>query len=79
MPQGEQIPAETQWIIIRLSRFLSNEQIAMCTGLSEKSIRRILGHFQLHGMIKAAEPLQEEHKNNRHLRDIDVEVCTLPL
>lgn len=79
MPQGEQIPAEIQRIVVRLSRILTNEQIAMCIGSSERSIRRILHHFRLHGTIKAAEALQEEHKSSRHLRDIDVEVYTLPL
>jgi transcription initiation factor IIE alpha subunit len=75
MPHGEKISPEVQWIILRLSKLLKNEQIAMCVGVSERSIRRIISHFREHGTIEVAGSVQEERTNNKHLRDIDVEVC----
>ena len=74
MPRGEKISPELQWVILRLSKLLMTEQIAMCVGVSERSIRRIISHFREHGTIEAAQSVQEEHKFNGHLRDIDVEV-----
>jgi transposase len=73
MPHGEKISPEVQWIILRLSKLLKNEQIAMCVGVSERSIRRIISHFREHGTIEVAGSVQEERTNNKHLRDIDVE------
>ena len=74
MPSGAKISPEMQWAILRLSKFISNDQIAMCFEVSERSIRRVISHFREHGTIEGGTSDQEEHKKNRHLRDVDVEV-----
>ena len=66
-----------QWVILRLSRFLKNDQIAMCVGVSERAIRSVMSYFRAHGTIDGGMPVDEEHKQNRHLRDVDVEVNSL--
>jgi hypothetical protein len=33
----------------------------------------------MHGTIEEDKPVQEEHKQNRHLRDVDIEVGVSPL
>lgn len=63
-----------QWVILRLSKFLKNDQIAMCVEVSERSIRRVISHFREHGTVEGGTSVQEEHKGTRHLRDVDVEV-----
>jgi hypothetical protein len=63
-----------QWAILQLSKFLRCDQIAMCVGVSERSIRRVISHFWVHGTIEGDKSVQEEHKQNRHLRDVDIEV-----
>jgi hypothetical protein len=79
MPRGTKISSEMQWVILRLSKFLKNDQIAMCVGVSERSIRRVISYFWEHGTIEGGTSVQEEHKRNRHLRDVDVEVSVLSL
>jgi hypothetical protein len=74
MPRGTKITSEMQWVILRLSKFLKNDQIAMCVEVSERSIRRVISHFREHGTVEGATSVQEENKRNRHLRDVDVEV-----
>ena len=46
----------------------------MCLEVSERSIRRVISHFRVHGAIEGDESVQEERKQNRHLRDVDIEV-----
>ena len=74
MPQGTKISSEIQWAILRLSKFLKSDQIAMCVEVSERSIRRVISHFRVHGTIEGDKSVQEERKQNRHLRDVDIEV-----
>jgi len=74
MPRGKKISSEMQWVILRLTKFLKNDQIAMCAGVSERAIRSVISHFREHGTIDGEMPVQEERKQNRHLRDVDVEV-----
>ena len=69
-----------QWIILRLSRFLKNDQIAMCVGVSERAIRSVMSYFRAdgrYGTINGGMPVDEEHKQNWHLQDVDVEVNSL--
>ncbi|KIK75300.1 hypothetical protein PAXRUDRAFT_173224 [Paxillus rubicundulus Ve08.2h10] len=82
MPQGCPTSTDIQWIVIRLSRFLDHEQIAMSGDLSICSVRHILSHFCDYGMITNPENdldmAHKEWKKGQHLRDVDVEVhfCT---
>ena len=79
MTRGTKISTEIQWVILWLSKFLKIDQIAMCVEVLERSIRRVISHFRTHGIIEGGTPVQEEHKWNRHLRDVDVEVSILTL
>ena len=74
MPRGTKISSEMQWAILRLSKFLRSDQIAMCVEVSERSIRRVISHFRVHGTIEGDKSVQEDRKQNRHLRDVDIEV-----
>lgn len=74
MPRGTKVSSEMQWAILRLSKFLRSDQIAMCVEVSERSIRRVISHFRAHGTVEGDKTVQEEHKKNRHLRDVDIEV-----
>jgi hypothetical protein len=78
MPRGMKISFVMQWVILRLSKFLKIDQIAMCVEVSERSIRQVISHFQEHGTIEGDTTVQE-HKQNRHLRDVDIEVHALIL
>lgn len=75
MVQGQKVSSEMQRAIVRLSRMLSNEQIAMCLDLSTRSVRRVLSHFHAYGTTSDTKepPTEDERKGNRHLRDVDVE------
>ena len=72
MAHGQKVPVAVQWIVVRLSRLLRKEQIATYTGVSIRSIERILERFQKHGSI--AESASERRGGRKQLRDIDVEV-----
>ena len=77
MARGTKIPAEVQWIVIRLSSLLKKDDIAIYTGISVRSVERILMHFHAHGTIQVRESLQQVKR--RHLRELDVEVRPLRL
>ena len=72
MPRGTKISSEMQWAILRLLKLLRSDQIAMCVEVLERSVWR--AHFQVHGTINGDKSVQEERKQNRHLRDVDIEV-----
>ena len=84
MRKGQKTSPEMQWAIVRLSRVISHDEICMGLDISTRTIRRVLAHFQTHGTIPEP-PLAdsaeeggyegEKKKSNRHLRDVDVEVC----
>jgi CRP-like cAMP-binding protein len=75
MARGARIPAEVQWIVIRLSSLLKKDDIAIYTGISVRSVGRILMHFQAHGTIQVCESLQQVKR--RHLRELNIEVRPL--
>jgi len=75
MAQGQKIHPQVQWAIIRLSKLLKNDQIAMCLDLSTRSVRRVLSHFSVHGTIPyPEEEAPEKRRGKSHLRDVDVDV-----
>ena len=47
------------------------DKIAFYTGISRRSVQRILNYFTLHGTV---EPEKERKKRDKYLRDMDVEV-----
>jgi hypothetical protein len=79
MPRGTKISSEMQWVILQLSKFPKNDQIATCVGVSERAIRSVISHFREHGTVEGDVSIQEKVKQNRHLRDLDVEVRVFSL
>ena len=75
MAQGQKIHPQVQWAVIRLSKLLKNDQIAMCLDLSTCSVRCVLSHFSMHGTIPyLEEEAPEKCRGKSHLRDVDVDV-----
>ena len=76
MPQGRQTCSEIQWAIVRLSRMLDQEQVSAGLNLSTRTVQRVLAHFHKYGTVpnEDDQPAKRDRSNNRHLRDIDVEV-----
>jgi len=75
MAQGQKIHPQVQWAVIRLSKLLKNDQIAMCLDLSTRSVRHVLSHFSVHGTIPyPEEEAPEKRRGKSHLRDVDVDV-----
>ena len=46
MGRGKAISEEVQWIIIRLSTKLNQDEISMYVGVSIRSVERIIAHFK---------------------------------
>ena len=76
MARGSKIHPDVRYIVIRLSSIMKPEDIAIYTGISHKSVLRILRHFTLNGTI---EHEKEHKKKGVHLRDMDLEVIILSL
>lgn len=75
MHRGQQTTPEIQWAIVRFSKFLDHERIAMCLDLSTRTIQRVLAHFRTYGTIpNPGDGTDEEMRvRKRQLRDVDVE------
>ena len=76
MPQGRKVSPELQWAVIRLSKMLRNDQIAIGLGLSSHTVQHVLSYFNTNGTIPypKEKPAEAEKKGNGHLQDADVEV-----
>jgi hypothetical protein len=68
------VSSELQWIIVRLSPIFKVDDISIYTGVSIRSIYRIVQHFKIHHDIPNPIP-RPQMKPRYHLRDLDVEVC----
>ena len=77
MAKGSKIPAAIHWIVVRLSSLLKPEDIAIYTGISQRSVERIISFFKLHGTINHKD--EERKRRRQYLRDMDVEVCPFVL
>ena len=77
MPQGRQTCTEIQQAIVRFSRMLDQEHIAAGLNVSTRTVQRVLAHFHAYGTVpnEDNQPAKRDRSNNRHLQDIDVEVC----
>ena len=71
MTRGSKIARDVHYIVIRLSAIMGPDKISFYTGISRRSVQRILNYFTMHGTI---EPEKERKPRNRYLRDMDVEV-----
>ena len=81
MWKGQKTSLEMQWAIVQLSRIILHNDISMGLNVSTCIIRQVLSHFQAHGTIpehlESAEKMgdESEKKPNRHLQDVNIEVC----
>jgi hypothetical protein len=71
MTRGGKIARDVHYIAVRLSTIMGPDKIAFYTGISRRSVQRILDYFALHGTV---EPDKERKKRDIYLRDMDVEV-----
>ncbi|KAI5981113.1 hypothetical protein EDD15DRAFT_2184676 [Pisolithus albus] len=73
MPRGQQTTPEIQWAIVRFSKFLHHERIAMCLDLSTRTVQRVLAHFWMYGTIpNPGDGTDEEMRVRKwQLRDVD--------
>jgi len=74
MVRGSRIPLEVHYIVIRLSSVMDSDKISFYTGISKRSVKRILDYFASHGTVEHA---TERKSRNKQLRDMDVEVSCL--
>jgi hypothetical protein len=72
MPQGKTISADVQWIVVRLGATMSVVDVSMYADISQRSVRRIIAHFNKTGNIII--PNQAKPTVPRTLCDYDVEV-----
>ncbi len=75
MVKGRKTSSDIQRIIVRLSALLSKEDISIYTGLSHRTVKRILQHFEETGTIPDEE--KEWRRRPRILRDEDINVSTV--
>ena len=77
MTRGSKISDDICSVIIRMASSLPREDISFYTGVSLRSIARILKDFRDNGATKVTSTKEKGRK--RHLRDLDVEVRFLCL
>ena len=70
MPQGQTISRPVQEIVLRLSSLLPNEDISFYTGISLRSVERILQHFKSHGVLPEAK--ERPGRTRKALRDVEL-------
>jgi len=77
MAKGKTIPPDIQWIVVRLSSIMDTLSIAAYVDIGERSVRRILAHFNEHEMVrdpKSRDPHLALERSSRHrLRELDIE------
>src|ERR1700731_2148372 len=74
MGRGKAIPEAVQWIVIRLSTAMSEEDIAMYTDISTRSVRKILAYFKQTGDVDT--PKRGKNSLHRAMCDYDIQVPT---
>lgn len=72
MGKGRKFSPDVQRIVVRLSALLSKDDISIYTGVSLRTVKRILAHFEETGTIPDEE--KERRRRSRVLRDEDVNV-----
>jgi predicted methyltransferase len=74
MGRGKTLAPEVRWIIVRLSTFLSKDDIAIYTDIPLRSIERILQYYHDHGTVKDDDKRAQVTERKTHLRDVDIQV-----
>ena len=65
------IARNVHYIVIQLSTIMGPDKITFYTGISRRSVQRILDYFTAHGTI---EPEKEHKTRDKYLCDMNVEV-----
>jgi hypothetical protein len=76
MGQGKRIPEEVRWIIIRLSTTMTEEEVAMYTDVSVRTVRKILAYFRQTGGVEG--PKQIIPRAHNALCEYDILVRITP-
>jgi len=78
MPQGKSLAADVQWIVIRLASVMTKDNIAFYTGVSARTIERILERYNHTGTIKFTDKRSNRPLGiGRHLSDENYRVRSL--
>jgi hypothetical protein len=72
MARGKAISEEVQWIVIRLATKMKPDDISMYTGISIRSVERIIAYFQSNQDVPAPKPLISERR--KKLGEVELEV-----
>jgi DNA-binding transcriptional regulator LsrR (DeoR family) len=72
---GKPISEEVQWIIIRLSASMSQEDIAMYTGVSQRKIKDVLSTFNKDGTVKVYTRQKPHTYSSLCDDDVQVSLC----
>jgi transcription initiation factor IIE alpha subunit len=80
MVRGKTIPEDIHWIIIRLGSgtTMTEDEIAMYTDISVRSVRKILSCFRRTGGVNFPKKQIAPPQLHKSLCDYDIEVCITP-
>ena len=80
MAHGKTIPEDIHWIVIRLGSgtTMTEDEIAMYTNISARSIHKILAFFQHAGGVDFPQEQIAPPQLHKTLCDYDIEVCITP-
>lgn len=74
MGHGETQPPQVHWIVVRLSAVMPKENVSKFTGVSVRSVERILQHFRIYGTVKMDDLRKERVPQRGQLKDVDLQV-----
>jgi transcription initiation factor IIE alpha subunit len=80
MVHGKTIPEDLHWVVIRLGSgtTMMEDEIAMYTDISARSVRKILAFFRRAGGIDFPQKRIAPPQLHKSLCDYDIEVCITP-
>jgi hypothetical protein len=76
MTKGRPISWDIQWVVVRMSRTVPLQEIAVYTDISIRSIERILAHFRKFGSVIT--PNTAVRQGPHAMNDDEIEVCIPP-
>jgi transcription initiation factor IIE alpha subunit len=80
MARGKTIPEDLHWVVIRLGSgtTMTEDEIAMYTDISVRSVRKILAFFRRTGGVDFPQKQIAPPQLHKSLCDYDIEVCITP-
>ena len=72
MGSGKPVTPEVQWIVVRMCASMTDRDVSMYTGISERKVQSIRQHFNKTGEITVPNRLRP--KLHQALTDADIEV-----